>query len=325
MRADDVRRGAGESLLLQSPSGHGFAHRRGRAERALRRREIASSRRPSGRAACARLNLLAFSPRRPGSRRRRGCLSRDHLPPRPRSGRACRWWRIQSERRWLPRRAPVACWRTDSTRRSGVLSGAVEVESAQSRHPRMGAAAGEERRLNCAPRAVPRCGVPVDRRRRRGSRTASGDRRSIADPRAESCPPWQPFVVVCRVPERYAPHLALVSAGRGNPFGHPSGEVIDRLMAAGAARVSYGSRRRGHGRDRRPRGARAVDDRTGVDDAGVASACLTAVHAASSASADASWTRLPAASSRASTASKRRVNLSFACLQRGLRLDLQLP
>jgi competence protein ComEC len=33
---------------------------------------------------------------------------------------------------------------------------------------------------------------------------------------------------------RYAPHLALVSAGRGNPFGHPSGEVIDRLMAAGA-------------------------------------------------------------------------------------------
>jgi competence protein ComEC len=34
--------------------------------------------------------------------------------------------------------------------------------------------------------------------------------------------------------ERFAPQLALVSAGRGNPFGHPAREVVDRLEKTGA-------------------------------------------------------------------------------------------
>jgi competence protein ComEC len=34
--------------------------------------------------------------------------------------------------------------------------------------------------------------------------------------------------------ERYAPQVALISAGRGNPFGHPAPEVVERLRAIGA-------------------------------------------------------------------------------------------
>ena len=34
--------------------------------------------------------------------------------------------------------------------------------------------------------------------------------------------------------ERYAPDIALISAGRGNPFGHPAPEVVARLQAVGA-------------------------------------------------------------------------------------------
>jgi competence protein ComEC len=34
--------------------------------------------------------------------------------------------------------------------------------------------------------------------------------------------------------ERYAPHVALISAGRGNPFGHPAPDVVARLQAVGA-------------------------------------------------------------------------------------------
>jgi competence protein ComEC len=35
-----------------------------------------------------------------------------------------------------------------------------------------------------------------------------------------------------------APRLALVSAGRSNPFGHPHREVIDRLRSRGVPRLS---------------------------------------------------------------------------------------
>jgi len=34
--------------------------------------------------------------------------------------------------------------------------------------------------------------------------------------------------------ERFAPQVALISAGRGNPFGHPAQEVVERLGAVGA-------------------------------------------------------------------------------------------
>jgi competence protein ComEC len=34
--------------------------------------------------------------------------------------------------------------------------------------------------------------------------------------------------------DAWRPHIALISCGRGNPFGHPAPEVIDRLNAAGA-------------------------------------------------------------------------------------------
>jgi competence protein ComEC len=34
--------------------------------------------------------------------------------------------------------------------------------------------------------------------------------------------------------EAWRPHLALISAGRGNTFGHPTREVLDRLEQAGA-------------------------------------------------------------------------------------------
>ena len=34
--------------------------------------------------------------------------------------------------------------------------------------------------------------------------------------------------------ERYAPHLALISAGRGNPFGHPAPDAVERLRRSGA-------------------------------------------------------------------------------------------
>lgn len=37
--------------------------------------------------------------------------------------------------------------------------------------------------------------------------------------------------------DAYRPWAAIVSAGRNNPFGHPAGEVIERLTAAGAAVV----------------------------------------------------------------------------------------
>ncbi len=34
--------------------------------------------------------------------------------------------------------------------------------------------------------------------------------------------------------ERFAPQVALISAGRANPFGHPAPEVVERLGAIGA-------------------------------------------------------------------------------------------
>ena len=35
--------------------------------------------------------------------------------------------------------------------------------------------------------------------------------------------------------EAWHPQIALISCGRGNPFGHPAPEVVARLEAAGAA------------------------------------------------------------------------------------------
>jgi competence protein ComEC len=35
--------------------------------------------------------------------------------------------------------------------------------------------------------------------------------------------------------EAWRPHVAIISAGRGNSFGHPAREVLDRLQSAGAA------------------------------------------------------------------------------------------
>ena len=34
--------------------------------------------------------------------------------------------------------------------------------------------------------------------------------------------------------EKFAPQVALISAGRANPFGHPAPEVVERLDAVGA-------------------------------------------------------------------------------------------
>ena len=35
-------------------------------------------------------------------------------------------------------------------------------------------------------------------------------------------------------PREFAPQVALISAGRANPFGHPAQEVVERLGAIGA-------------------------------------------------------------------------------------------
>ena len=125
--------------------------------------------------------------------------------------------------------------------------------------------------------------------------------------------------------ERYAPHVALVSAGRGNPFGHPAPEVA-RAPAIASAPQIFRTDRDGaviietDGRD----ADRALDARPRVDDARVADARLTAFQAASSSSADASWTLRPCRVSEPFDVVETPRELVVCVGQRGFRLDAEL-
>ena len=79
-----------------------------------------------------------------------------------------------------------------------------------------------------------------------------GERRASSHP--EGRPPRQPHA---RRRQGFSSatyrRVALISAGRGNPFGHPAPDVVERLRAIGAQSVSNRSRWRGGYRDRRAR------------------------------------------------------------------------
>ena len=127
-----------------------------------------------------------------------------------------------------------------------------------------------------------------------------------------------------RLVQAMRPQIALISVGRGNLFGHPAPEVIDRLTRAGArifrtdrdGAVSVetdGAIRAG--RDR----ARPVVDAGGCRGLFDLRSMPPRVRRA--------WRRAPIGprrSSSASTPSKRAVNLSLACRERRFGLDAEL-